>query len=93
METLLLPVLMGPSVIAFIVYARDKRAAMMGRRRIPERSLHLLGLLGGWPGALLARKLLNHKTTKTRFVAIFWATVIANITAVTALFGLFQGIP
>lgn len=73
------------SVVAFLVYAIDKRAARKGRRRIPERTLHLIGLLGGWPGALLARKLIRHKTSKPGFVAIFWLTVLANLAVVIAL--------
>jgi uncharacterized membrane protein YsdA (DUF1294 family)/cold shock CspA family protein len=71
----------GLSVLAFLAYALDKSAARHGRRRTPERSLHLLGLAGGWPGALLAQQLLRHKSAKPRFVAGFWGTVLVNVVA------------
>jgi uncharacterized membrane protein YsdA (DUF1294 family) len=66
------------SVAAFIAYAVDKSAAINGRWRMSDNSLHLLGLAGGWPGALLAQQWLRHKTAKRSFICAFWATVIAN---------------
>ena len=41
------------SVVAFVAYAFDKSAAEKDRWRTQESTLHLFGLLGGWPGALL----------------------------------------
>ncbi|MCL5426913.1 MAG: DUF1294 domain-containing protein [Gammaproteobacteria bacterium] len=67
------------SVIAYITYAIDKKAAIKNRRRVSEKSLHLLGVLGGWPGALLAQQRLRHKTQKTSFQLIFWITVALNL--------------
>jgi uncharacterized membrane protein YsdA (DUF1294 family) len=46
--------------------------------------MHLLGLAGGWPGALLAQQLLRHKCSKGSFVAVFWITVEANVTVLIA---------
>jgi uncharacterized membrane protein YsdA (DUF1294 family)/cold shock CspA family protein len=66
------------SGIAFLVYGADKAAAIQGRWRTSEATLHLLGLLGGWPGALVARPVFRHKTSKQPFRAIFWATVLVN---------------
>lgn len=71
----------GVSVWTFLMYAFDKAAAQRGAWRTPESTLHLLGLAGGWPGALLAQQLLRHKSSKPSFVAMFWVTVIANIAA------------
>jgi len=68
----------GASLIAFIAYALDKAAARAGRRRTPENTLHLLALIGGWPGALLAQRQFRHKTAKTSFRVVFWATVLLN---------------
>lgn len=68
------------SVLAYITYAIDKKAAIKNRRRVSEKSLHLLGVLGGWPGALVAQQWLRHKTQKTAFQAIFWLTIALNLT-------------
>jgi uncharacterized membrane protein YsdA (DUF1294 family) len=40
--------------------------------------LHLFALAGGWPGALIAQRLLRHKTKKQSFQVVFWATVALN---------------
>ncbi|WP_373991868.1 DUF1294 domain-containing protein [Duganella sp. BuS-21] len=69
------------SVACFTAYAMDKSAALQQRRRIPERSLLLLGLCCGWPGGLLAQRLLRHKTIKTSFQIAFWCSVAANLAA------------
>lgn len=66
------------SAITFVAYALDKRAAMRGRRRIPEKVLHLLEALFGWPGALAAQRLLHHKSRKTRYQVVFWAIVLLH---------------
>jgi uncharacterized membrane protein YsdA (DUF1294 family) len=67
------------SAACVALYAADKSAAVAGRRRIPESTLLLCGLAGGWPGALLAQRLLSHKTRKQAFQHKFWGTVVANI--------------
>lgn len=75
----------GVSVITLIAYALDKSAAARGAWRTPESTLHGLSLAGGWPGALLARQFLRHKSTKAEFRAVFWGTVAVNVIAVIAL--------
>lgn len=52
------------SLTSFVAYGVDKRWAAIGGRRVRERTLHLLGLLGGWPGGLVARRYFRHKTQK-----------------------------
>lgn len=66
------------STVAFIAYAIDKSAARNGQWRTQESTLHLFALLGGWPGALAAQRLLHHKSKKRSFQIAFWATVILN---------------
>ncbi|MGZ5200391.1 MAG: DUF1294 domain-containing protein [Telluria sp.] len=68
------------SVICFAAYALDKAAARARDRRTPERTLLLLGLVGGWPGAVLAQQWLRHKSAKASFRGKFWVTVLANAT-------------
>ena len=67
------------SALTLVAYAWDKRAARLGRRRIAEQSLHTLALIGGWPGALLGRAWLRHKTLKQPFTRLLWLTVVANM--------------
>lgn len=72
-------VYLGASLCCFLVYAWDKQAARRERRRVPESTLHVWSLLGGWPGALLAQQYLRHKSVKASFRAVFWLTVAANV--------------
>ena len=79
------PIVLGvyvvASVISAILLAIDKRAARLNRRRIPEARLHLVELLGGWPGSLIARKLLRHKTRKLRYRVTFWLIAAVHLAA------------
>ncbi|AAN54460.2 DUF1294 domain-containing protein [Shewanella oneidensis] len=67
------------SLLTFIAYAIDKSAAKRGKWRTKESTLHLLALMGGWPGALFAQNLLRHKSVKASFRNVFWLTVVANL--------------
>jgi uncharacterized membrane protein YsdA (DUF1294 family)/cold shock CspA family protein len=66
------------SLVAFFAYAFDKSAALRNQWRTQESTLHLFALLGGWPGALAAQRLLRHKSAKASFQAAFWVTVVLN---------------
>lgn len=74
------------SVSAFALYGVDKRAAREGSWRVPESTLHVLGLLGGWPGALMAQRVFRHKTRKRSFRRVFWLTVVLDCLALAAWF-------
>lgn len=67
------------SMVCFAMYAVDKAAAKAGRWRTSENTLLLLGLACGWPGAIVAQKLLRHKSNKQSFKSRFWITVLVNI--------------
>ncbi|NYG57135.1 uncharacterized membrane protein YsdA (DUF1294 family) [Nocardioides daedukensis] len=73
------------SLVAFAMYGLDKAASRQRAQRISENALHLVGLIGGWPGALVARHLFRHKTRKQPFRQVFWVTVVANCAALTWL--------
>ena len=64
------------SAVTYWVYAVDKRRAEQGGWRVPEARLHLLELLGGWPGAFLAQRRLRHKCSKVSYQAGFWLIVL-----------------
>lgn len=65
------------SVITYATYASDKRRARTKSWRIPEAHLHLLELLGGWPGAWLAQGRLRHKCSKGSYQFVFWLIILA----------------
>lgn len=69
---------LGMSVLAFGLYKLDKSAARNEGQRTPENTLHIVALLGGWPGALYAQQLLRHKSRKLSFQVVFWLSVMAN---------------
>ena len=56
---------------------QDKQRAIASMRRIPEINLLVLALIGGTPGALLARPLFRHKTRKQPFST--WLLLIAVV--------------
>lgn len=69
------------SMLTYLMYAKDKRAAINGNWRVPEKTLHIFSVAGGWLGALIAQDKLRHKTQKQPFRAIYWLTVAVNIAA------------
>jgi len=83
---LILPFYLIVSAATFGAYALDKSAAKRGAWRTSESTLHLLALVGGWPGALIAQNRLRHKSRKQPFRTIFWATVVMNSAAFIWLF-------
>ena len=66
------------SCLGFLLYAFDKAAAMQGNWRTKESTLHLVSVLGGWPGAMIAQSMFRHKTKKTSFQVIYWVTITLN---------------
>lgn len=67
------------SVICFTAYALDKSAARAGNWRTAEQTLLFLGLMGGWPGAIVAQQVFRHKSNKASFRAAFWISVLINV--------------
>jgi uncharacterized membrane protein YsdA (DUF1294 family) len=73
------------SLVTFAAFGFDKRRAAAGGRRVPERTLLVLALVGGWPGAVLARRRFRHKTRKGSFVIAFWVVVALHVALVGAI--------
>jgi uncharacterized membrane protein YsdA (DUF1294 family) len=73
-----LPWLAGLAAVNFLTwraYAADKRRARSGAWRIPESTLHLFELSGGWPAAFMAQRRLRHKCAKKSYQIVFWLIV------------------
>ena len=73
------------STVTFIYYWIDKRAAKAQRQRVPERRLLSLCLVGGWPGAILAHRLLRHKSVKRSYQRWFWLMIFLHIAGLVLL--------
>jgi uncharacterized membrane protein YsdA (DUF1294 family) len=69
---------LATSAASVIAYGVDKSAAQSGRWRTAESTLHVLALIGGWPGALVAQRMFHHKSRKASFQTLFLATVALN---------------
>ncbi|MFP8777903.1 DUF1294 domain-containing protein [Hydrogenophaga sp. RWCD_12] len=76
-----LPAALVLNLVTFFVYWQDKFAATKGAWRTAENTLHLFGLLGGWPGAWFAHQILRHKSSKQAFRNVYWMTAILNVIA------------
>ncbi len=72
------------NLLTFVMYALDKRRAIKNQWRISEKMLLFMSLCLGGFGALLAGKLLRHKTKKWYFV-VSWYVGVALTVLVTYL--------
>ena len=73
------------NVITAIAYAYDKLAAQRGGRRVRERTLWILCLLGGVLGAWIVFFGMRHKTQKQSFwvvqsaASVLWVVLIVAV--------------
>ena len=76
----LLPILyLEASLFTYWLYQADKNAAVARQtQRLPEESLQMFSLIGGWPGALVAQKRLHHKVHKMPFQREFRFVIYGN---------------
>lgn len=72
------------SVTAVCFYGADKRAAIKGRWRVPERVLLSLSFFGGAAGGILGMLLFRHKTKKALFIFINAAGLLWQAAAIAA---------
>ena len=75
----LLLYLAAVNVVAFAVYGADKRRAKKGKRRVPEKTLFLLAIIGGSLGAWAGMYAFRHKTRHWYFVWGIPAILAAQI--------------
>ena len=85
----LLIYLAAVNVLAFAVYGWDKaRSKVRGARRVPEKTLFLLALLGGSVGAILGMRVWRHKTRHWYFKYGLPAILLAQLALAWYLGGL-----
>lgn len=56
------------SIVAVVMTIKDKKAAEKGRWRVPERTLFLVGILGGALAMYITMKTIRHKTQHKLFM-------------------------
>ncbi|MDX2116032.1 MAG: DUF1294 domain-containing protein [Planctomycetota bacterium] len=69
------------TIAAFVLFGVDKRAAALGVRRTPEKTLLTLALAGGFAGAIAGMHVFRHKTRKLAFRIIPWASAALHAAA------------
>ncbi|ORE93333.1 cold shock protein [Stappia sp. 22II-S9-Z10] len=72
------------NLVCFIVFRNDKRAAIAGRRRVPERVFYAMAALGAVPAILIGAKFIRHKTRKQPFRAIVFVIFALQAASVIA---------
>lgn len=58
------------SLVTFILYGADKRRAVKGKWRVPEKVLLSLSFFGGAIGGVLGMIIFRHKTKKAAFIFV-----------------------
>lgn len=71
--------LIAISIIAIIATAVDKISAAAHGRRIPERTLLFISVLGGSAAMFLTMTIIHHKTRKLKFMAGIPAIIIVQL--------------
>lgn len=67
------------SRFCYCAYRKDKKYAKTQQWRVPESTLHLYEIFGGWPGGLIAQRKLRHKNKKLSYQISFWLIVALHI--------------
>jgi uncharacterized membrane protein YsdA (DUF1294 family) len=76
------------SSLAVLLQWLDKRFSVSKHSRIPETTLHLFELCGGWPGSFVGQRILRHKISKGPYQLVFWAIVLIHqLFALDLIFG------
>ena len=77
---------LGMTVYAFVLYGVDKSRAKKGARRISERRLIAVTVLGGAIGSGLGMLAFRHKTRKKKFYVTVPVFTVLTVAAVAACF-------
>ena len=67
------------NIVTFFYFGLDKLKSQTGDRRISEKMLWILTLIGGSAGALLAMWFFRHKTKKLSFQAVVAVILVVQI--------------
>ena len=78
-KQLLLIYLVLINLITFFYFGVDKLKAQLSHRRVPEKTLWILALVGGTVGALAGMNFFRHKTKKNSFQIVIAFILLIQI--------------
>jgi uncharacterized membrane protein YsdA (DUF1294 family) len=68
-----------------IVFIYDKRVAIKNHRRVPERTLHILEIIGGVFANMVLMYSIHHKNLKFRYYGVTWVVMIGWVALMVLL--------
>lgn len=85
METAILVYMIAVNVTAFVMCVYDKRAAVKHRRRISEKALFIISVIGGAAGMLAGMLLIRHKTRHWYFMLFIPLFIVGHAALILVL--------
>jgi len=70
------------NITSGILFMYDKLAARKNNRRIPERTLHILELLGGVFANMVLMYSIHHKNRKFRYFWVTWVVMMGWVLSI-----------
>ena len=67
------------NIASGFVFSYDKHAARLNHRRVPERTLHILEMLGGVFANVILMYSIHHKNRKFWYYGVTWVVMIGWI--------------
>ena len=78
LKQIIIILFMGVNLVSFILFFIDKRKAIKGSERIPEKNFFYLCLAGGWLLGFIAIFLMRHKNKKLSFMLKYFFSTIPS---------------
>lgn len=79
LQTILIIYLIIINIVGFIIMGVDKKKAIKGAWRIPEKTFFIISAVGGSVGSLLGMFIFRHKTKHWYFVVFIPLILIAQV--------------
>jgi len=74
------------NLLSGLIFTFDKNAAIKGRRRIPERTLHLFEMIGGVFANIFLMYALHHKNRKFSYWIWTWLIMTGWLILIITMF-------
>jgi uncharacterized membrane protein YsdA (DUF1294 family) len=67
------------NILTLLIFAMDKQWSINKQRRVPEKTLWLLSLIGGSVGGIVAMEICRHKRQKIGFVVVMYLILVVQL--------------